>query len=63
MAVLTIIGITLLCLGYLGILFLSLSTKPEQDEKNRRSMLIDKPVSLNQPKSQPSNPAKTGTPG
>jgi hypothetical protein len=36
MAVLTIIGITLLCLGYLGILFVSLSSKPVQDEKNRR---------------------------
>jgi hypothetical protein len=63
MAVLTIIGITLLCLGYLGILFVSLSSKPVQDEKNRRSMPNDRTVTINQPKNHPSNHSKTGTPG
>jgi hypothetical protein len=38
MAILTTIGITLLCLGYLVLIFVSLSSKPEQDEKNSESI-------------------------
>lgn len=63
MAILTYIGIAFLCLGYLGILLVSLSSKPVQAEKNRRSMPLDTPVSINHPESQPSNLSKTGTPG
>jgi hypothetical protein len=63
MAILTYIGIAFLCLGYLGILLVSLSSKPVQAEKNRRSMPLDAPVSINPPESQPSNLSKTGTPG
>lgn len=63
MAVLTVIGITLLCLGYLGILFVSLSSKPVQDEKKRRSLPNDRRITINQPKNQQSNLTKTGTPG
>ena len=63
MAVLTIIGIALLCLGYLGVLFVSLSSKPVQDEKKRRSLPNDRPITINQPKNQQSNLTKTGTPG
>jgi hypothetical protein len=33
MAILTAIGIALLCLGYFGLIFVSLSSKPEQDVK------------------------------
>jgi hypothetical protein len=63
MTTLTTIGITLLCLGYLGLFFVSLSSKPEQDEKNRRSMPSNRAVTINQPKNQPSNPTKTATLG
>ncbi len=63
MEILTYIGIALLCLGYLGILFVSLSSKPVQNEKNQRSMPNDTPVASNQPESQPSNHFKTGRPG
>jgi hypothetical protein len=63
MAILTYIGIALLCLGYLGILFVSLSSKPVQDEKNEQSMPNDTHVAVNQSESQPSNLPTTGTPG
>ena len=63
MAILTTIGITLLCLGYLVLIFVSLSSKPEQDEKNSESILSNRPVAIHQSKKPPSSPYKTGTPG
>ena len=36
MAILTTVGIILLCLGYFVLIFVSLSSKPEQDEKKPR---------------------------
>jgi len=63
MAILTYIGIGLLCMGYLGLIIVSLSSKPVQDEKNRRSIPGNRPVANNQPQNHPSNLSKTGTPG
>jgi len=63
MAILTFIGITLLCLGYLVLIFVSLSSKPEQDEKNSESIPSNRPVAIHQSKNHPSSLSKTGTPG
>jgi hypothetical protein len=63
MAILTTIGITLLCLGYLVLIFVSLSSKPEQDEINSESIPSNRPVAIHQSKNQASSPFKTGTPG
>jgi hypothetical protein len=63
MAILTTIGITLLCLGYLVLIFVSLSSKPEQDEKNSESIPNNRPFALHQSKTHPSSLSKTGTPG
>lgn len=63
MAILTYIGVGLLCLGYLGLIFVSLSSKPEQDAKNRKSIRSNSPVADNQSKNHRSNHSKTATPG
>jgi hypothetical protein len=63
MAILTIIGITLLCLGYLALIFVSLSSKPEQDEKNSESIPSNRPVAIHQSKKHPYSLSRTGTPG
>jgi hypothetical protein len=63
MAILTTIGIALLCLGYLVLIFVSLSSKPEQDEKNSESILSKRPDAIHQSKNHPSSLSKTGTPG
>jgi hypothetical protein len=62
MAILTYIGISLLSMGYLGLIIVSLSSKPEQDEKNRRSMPSNRPVANNQSQNLPPNLSKTGKP-
>jgi len=62
MAILTTIGITLLCLGYFVLIFVSLSSKPEQDEKNSESILSNRPAAIHQSKTHPSSLSKTGTP-
>lgn len=61
MVVLTYIGIGLLCLGYLGLVFMSLSSKPESDAKNRKPIRSAAPVGTNQSKNQPSNPSGNAT--
>jgi hypothetical protein len=63
MAILTTIGITLLCLGYLVLIFVSLSSKPEQDEKNSKSIPSNRHVGIHQSKNHPTSLSKTGTPG
>ena len=63
MVVLTYIGIGLLCLGYLGLIFVSLSSKPEQDAKNRKSIRNATPVAIKQSENHPSNPSRNATPG
>jgi hypothetical protein len=63
MAILTTIGITLLCLGYLVLIIVSLSSKPEQDEKNSESIPSNRPVAFQHSKNHPSSLSKTGTPG
>ncbi len=62
MAILTAVGIILLCLGYFGLLIFALSSKPEQVEKNKQSILSSRPVAMNQTQNRPSNPTQTGTP-
>ena len=63
MVILTYIGIGLLCLGYLGLIFVSLSSKPEQDAKNRKSIRNTTPVAVNQSENHPSNFSGNTTPG
>ena len=55
MAILTYIGISLLCLGYIGLVCVSLSSKSDQDEKNKQPMLSNKSPSINHPRKHPSN--------
>ena len=62
MAILTYVGISLLCLGYLGLIFMSLSSKTEQDTKNRKSIRNATPVAVNQSENHPSNPSRNTTP-
>ena len=63
MAILTFIGIALLCLGYIGLICVSLSGKSERDEKNKQSMPGARPTAKNQPQKYPSNFTYTGTRG
>ena len=63
MAILTYVGIALLCLGYLGLIFVSLSSKPEQDVKNRKSIRSTTAVAVGQSKNHPPNPSGNATPG
>jgi hypothetical protein len=63
MTILTYIGIGLLCMGYVALIIVSLSSKPGLDEKNKRSMPRNRPVAVNQPQNHPSARPKTGTPG
>jgi len=61
MAILTYIGIALLCLGYIGLICVSLSSKTEQGQKNKQSMSDTKPAAINQPQKHPSSFTHTGT--
>ena len=63
MAILMYIGITLLFLGYTGIVCVSLSSKSKQDEKNKQSMIGKPSPAINQPQKFPSNLTNTGTHG
>jgi hypothetical protein len=62
MAILTYVGVSLLCLGYLGLIFVSLSSKTEQDNKNIKPMRSTAPAGANRSKNQPSNPSGNATP-
>jgi hypothetical protein len=63
MAILTYIGITLLFLGYTGLVCVSLSSKSKQDEKNKQLMIGNKSTAINQPQKFPSNLTNIGTHG
>jgi hypothetical protein len=63
MTILTYIGIALLCLGYIGLICVSLSGKSERDEKNKQSMPGARPTAKNQPQKHPSNFTYIGTRG
>ena len=63
MTILTYIGIALLCLGYIGIICVSLSSKTEQGQKNKQSMSEAKSSANNQPQKHPSGFTPTGTRG
>lgn len=63
MAILTYIGITLLFLGYTGLVCVSLSSKSKQDEKNKQSMIGNKSTAINPPQKFPSNLTNTGAHG
>ena len=62
MAILTYVGVGLLCLGYLGLIFVSLSSKPEQDVKNIKPVRSTAPVGASRSRNQPSNPSGNATP-
>ena len=47
MAILTYIGIAFLCLGYIGLICVSLSSKSERDEKNNQTMPGPKSTAIN----------------
>ena len=63
MMILTYIGIALLCLGYIGLICVSLSSKTEQGQKNKQSMSGAKSSANNQPQKHPSSFTYTGTRG
>jgi hypothetical protein len=63
MAILTYVGIGLLCLGYLGLIFVSLSSKPEPETKKRKSIRSSTSIAVNQTKNHRSNPSRSATSG
>jgi hypothetical protein len=63
MAILTYIGIAFLCLGYIGLICVSLSSKSERDEKNNQSIPGPKSTAINEPPKHPSSFPHTGTQG
>lgn len=63
MAILTYLGIAFLCLGYVGLICLSLSSKTEQSQKNKQSMSGTKSTAINRSQKHPSNFTYTGTQG
>ena len=63
MTILTYIGIALLCLGYIGLFCVSLSSKTEPGQKNKQSMPGAKSTANNQPQKHPSSFTYTGIRG
>ena len=63
MTILTYIGIALLCLGYIGLICVSLSSKTEQGQKNKQSTPDSKSTAIAQPPKHPTQFTYTGTRG